>query len=148
MTLVRRSSPLTDVVSFRDMVDRLFDERLFRPMWLAGGEREAMPALDLYTTPDAVIAKLALPGVHAEDVDISIADELVTISGSFKQEKETTEAGYTHKELSRGAFSRTFSLPMAVKAEDAKASFKDGLLTLTLPKTETVKPKHVKVGVA
>jgi len=101
----------------------------------------------VYTTPEAVIAKVALPGVKPEDVDVTIGDGHVTIGGAFKEEKETSEAGYVHKELSQGKFSRSFSLPTAINAEAAKAQFKDGLLTLTLPKTEEVKPKHVKVQV-
>ena len=148
MTLIRRPSPFTDLVSLRDTMERLFDERRFRPTWLGNGEREAAPALDLYTTPEAIVAKMALPGMKPEDVDVTIGDDLVTISGSFKEEKETTEAGYVHKELSHGSFSRSFSIPTAIKSEAATASFKDGLLTLTLPKTEEVKPKHVKVEVA
>jgi HSP20 family protein len=81
-------------------------------------------------------------------VDVTIADDVVTIKGSFEEEKETTEAGYVHKELSRGSFSRTFALPTAIRAEAATAAFKDGLLTLTLPKTEEVKPRHLKVEVS
>jgi HSP20 family protein len=147
MTLIRRPSPFADLVSFRDAMERLFDERMFRPIWpLAGDvERQVVPALDLYTTPEAVIAKMALPGIKPEDVDITIGDDLVTISGSFKEEKQTTEAGYLHKELSRGAFSRSFSIPMAIKTDEATAAFKEGVLTLTLPKSEAVKPKKVKI---
>ena len=148
MTLIRRPSPFTDLVSLRDAMERLFDERFFRPTWLRNGEREAAPSLDLYTTPEAIVAKVALPGVKPEDVDVTIGDDIVTISGSFKEEKETTEAGYVHRELSHGSFSRTFALPTSVKADTATASFKDGLLTLTIPKTEEVKPKHVKVQVS
>ncbi len=145
MTLIRRPTPLSDLVSFQDVMDRLFDEQFFRPMWTADRERQVAPALDLYTTPEAVIAKVALPGVKPEDVDVTIGDDVVTISGTFKEEKETTDAGYVHKELSQGTFSRSFSLPTAIKADAAKAEFKDGLLTLTIPKTEEVKPTHVKV---
>jgi HSP20 family protein len=148
MTLMRRPSPFADVVSFRDAMERFFDDRFWRPITFGNGERQAVPALDLYTTPDAVIAKVALPGVKPEDVDVSISDDIVTITGTFKEEKETTEAGFVHKELSRGSFSRSFALPTAIKAEAAIAAFKDGLLTLTLPKTEEVKPKHVKVEVS
>jgi HSP20 family protein len=148
MTLIRRPLPVADLVSFRDAMDRVFDERLFRPLWLANAERQAVPALDLYATPEAVIAKVALPGVKPENVDVSIDDDIVSITGSFKEEKETTEAGYVHKELNHGSFSRSFSIPTAIKGEAATASFKDGLLTLTLPKTEQVKPKHVRVEVA
>ncbi len=150
MTLIRRPSPIADLVSFRDAMERWFDDRLFRPIWPLTGDAEHVvaPALDLYTTPEAVIANVALPGVKPEDVDVSIGDDMVTISGSYKEEKETTEAGYVHRELSHGTFSRSFSIPTAVKADLATAQFKDGLLTLTLPKSEEVKPKHVKVEVA
>ena len=148
MTLIRRPTPLADLVSFQDAMERLFDERFFRPIWIGNGERRAAPALDLYTTPEAVIAKVALPGVKPEDVDVTIGDDLVTISGAFKEEKETTDAGYVHKELSQGKFSRSFTLPTAIMADAAKAEFKDGLLTLSLPKTEEVKPTHVKVEVS
>ncbi len=148
MTLMRRHSPLADVVTVRDVMERLFDEQFLQPIWRWDSEREATPALDLFTTQEAVIAKIALPGVKPEDVDVTIADDIVTIHGSYQEEKETTEAGYVHKELSRGSFSRTIAVPTAVKAEAATASFKDGLLTLTLPKTEEVEPKRVKVEVS
>lgn len=105
------------------------------------------PALDLYTTPETVVAKVALPGVKPENVDVTVGDELVTISGSAKVASDTSNAGYVHKELTHGTFSRSFWLPTAVNAEGATASFRDGLLTLTLPKTEEVKTKRVKVEV-
>jgi HSP20 family protein len=148
MTLIRRPSPLAEVVTLRDAVERLFDDRLMRPIWPFNGDREATPALDLYTTPESVIARIALPGVKPDDVDVTVADDLVTVNGTFKEEKEKTEPGYIHKELSRGAFHRSFIVPTPVKAEAAKASFKDGLLILTLPKTEGAQPKHLKVEVA
>jgi HSP20 family protein len=147
MTLMRRPSSFAEVVNLRDAVDRLFDERFFRPIWPWTGEHEAVPALDLLTTQDAVIAKVALPGVKPENVDVTVADDLVTVQGSYEEQTETTEAGYVHKELSRGSFTRSFVLPTAVKAEAATATFEDGLLTITLPKTDEVKPKHVKVEV-
>ena len=144
--LNRRPSQLAEIVTARDAFDRLFDERFFRPIW-RWEEREIVPPLDLYSTADAVIAKIALPGVKPEDVDVSIVDDLVTIRGTYKEETETTEVGFVHKELSRGSFSRSFAVPMAIKAEAVKATFVDGLLTLTMPKTEEVKPRHVKVEV-
>ena len=148
MTLIRRPTPLADLVSFQDAMERLFDERFFRPMWIGHGERQAAPALDLYTTAEAVIANVALPGVKPDDVDVTIGDDLVTISGTFREEKETSDAGYVHRELGQGRFSRSFSVPTAIKADAATAEFSNGLLTLTLPKTEEVKPTHVKVQVS
>jgi HSP20 family protein len=148
MSLIRRPSPFIDVVGMREAFDRLFDERWFRPLWTTNGDREISPALDVYTTDEAVMAKAALPGVKPEDVEITIADDLVTISGTFKSETESTEAGYTHKELNRGAFRRSFAAPAAIKADEAKAAFKDGVLTITIPRAEEAKPRHVKVDVA
>jgi HSP20 family protein len=146
MTLTRRPPQMADLEMFREAVDRLFDERPFRPIWLGNGDGETTAALDLYTTPEAVIAKIALPGIKPEDIDVSIADDVVTVRGSFTDEKES-ETGYIRKELTRGSRTRSFALPVAVRSEAATASFKDGLLTLTMPKTEEVKPRHVKVEV-
>ena len=147
MTLTRRPSPMADVVTLRDAMERLFDDRFFRSLWTWDGEREAIPALDLFTTPEAVIAKIALPGVAPEDIDVEIAGDVVTVRGSYKAETETTE-GYLHKELSRGELTRSFVLATPVRSEAATATFHDGLLTLTLPKTEEVKPRHLKVEIS
>ncbi len=147
MTLIRRTTPFTDLVSLRETMDRLFDETLFRPLRFGNGKHEIYPLIDLYTTPEAVIAEVALPGVKPEDVDISIADDLVTITGTYKEMKETVETGYIYKELGRGSFSRSFTIPTMVKTDEIKATFTDGLLKLYLPKAEQVKPKHVKVEV-
>jgi HSP20 family protein len=145
MTLIRRPSPFGDVVTLRDAVDRFFDDRFMRTIWPIEGERVFAPALDLYTTPETVVAKVALPGVKPADVDISIVDDFVTIKGSFIEEKTSKEMGYVQRELSTGTFERSFSTPTTIKPEKAEAVFKDGLLTLTLPKSEAVKPQHVKV---
>lgn len=147
MSLIRRPSPLAEVLTVRDAMERLFDERFMRPIWRWDAERSTAPALDLFTTPEAVIAKVALPGVKPEDVDVSITGDVVAITGSFREEAEKTEAGYVHKELGHGTFARSFVLPAPIKAEAAAAVFEHGVLTLTLPKVEEVKPTHVKVAV-
>ena len=146
MTLMRRPTPMADVVTLRDAMERLFDDRFFRPLWAWDEDREAIPALDLFTTPEAVIAKIALPGVKPEDIDVEIAGDVVTVRGSYKAETETTE-GYVRKELSRGELTRSFVLSTSVRPEAATAAFHDGLLTLTMPKTEEVKPRHLKVEI-
>ena len=105
------------------------------------------PALDLYATREAIVAKVGLPGPKPEDIDVTIDDGFVTIAGSVREE-DSAEADYVHRELGHGSFSRSFWLPTAVQADAATAMFEDGLLTLTLPKTDGVEPKHVKVDVA
>lgn len=148
MAVMHRPTPFSEMITLRDVIEPFFDERLWRPLPMGNGERRHVPALDLFTTPQAVIAKVALPGVKPEDVDITIADEIVTITGSYLEEMQAQDAGYLHKELGRGTFTRTFSLPAAVRTDAATATFKDGLLVLTLPKTEEVKARHVKVQIA
>ena len=93
MTLIRRPTPLSEMVSLRDAMEQLFDDRFFRPIWIGNGERQVAPALDLYATPEAVIAKVALPGVKPEDVDVTIGDDLVTITGrSRRRRRQPTPA--------------------------------------------------------
>jgi HSP20 family protein len=143
MTLINRPTP-----TIRDAMTRLFDEALWRPVWLRELEAELLPALDVYTTPEAVVAKVALPGVQPEDVDVAIADELVTISGRFSAPAEGEEVGYSHRELGHGAFSRHFSVPVPIKPAAASAIFEDGLLTITVPRAEEIRPTHLKVEIA
>jgi HSP20 family protein len=145
MSLMRRRPALADLASMRNEMERLFDDWLPRSWWSPAGERETRPALDLYTTDKEVVAKIALPGVKPADVDVTIADDTVTVTGKFEERTETKEAGYLHQELSQGSFQRSFSLPTAVKTDAAKATFTDGLLTLTLPKTEPAETKRIKV---
>jgi HSP20 family protein len=145
MSLMRRRPAMADLASMRNDMERLFDDWLPRSWWGPAGDRETQPALDLYMTDKEVVAKVALPGVKPADVDVTVADDMVTVTGKYEARKEKKEAGYLHQELSQGSFQRSFSLPTAVKAEAAKATFKDGLLTLTLPKTEPADTKRIKV---
>jgi HSP20 family protein len=133
MTGLPLPAPFTN--AFREAMERLSDGPL-------------APALDLFMTTEGVVAKAALPGVKPDDVDITIGDDLVTISGFVEDESETTKGGYVHRELGHGSFRRSFWLPTEVRAEAATASLRDGLLTLTIPKTEQAKPnQNVKVVV-
>ncbi len=145
MTIVRSPTSIADPGSLRTLVDRLFDDRTFWPLWRSDGGRELGPALDLYSTPEAVIAKVALPGVKPDDVDVTMGDDIVTIRATYHDERKQDESGYVLKELSQGTLTRTFAIPYPVKSDAAKAEFKDGLLTLTLPRTEAVTPTHIKV---
>jgi HSP20 family protein len=105
------------------------------------------PALDLYATRDAIVAKVGLPGPKPRDINVTIDDGLVTIAGSVREE-DAAHAGYVHRELSHGSFHRSFWLPATIQADAATATFKDGLLTLTFPKSEGGERKLVKVDVA
>lgn len=143
MTLVRRM-PLDELMALPRSVERMFEDPFFRPArWLY---REAeLPALDVRTTAEAVIVEAGLPGLKAEDVEVSVDGDVLTITGSFKKEEEKEEPGYFMRELQRGAFKRVVTLPVPVKTEGAEAHFKDGLLTLTLPKAVEAQPHKIAV---
>jgi HSP20 family protein len=127
-------------------MDRLFEESFIHPRhgWPAPSEGEAL-AVDMYETDNDVVVKTAIPGVKAEDVDISVTDDLLTIQGETKAEEKVEEANYVRQERRYGAFARHLTLPSTVVAEQATAEFEDGVLTLTLPKAEEAKPKTIKI---
>ena len=121
-------------------LDRLFGEGL-------SFQNEFYPALDVYQDKDHVIAKFELPGVDPEKVDITIENDVLTLSGSNEETKEVKHEDYYRKEVRSGHFSRSVVLPMAVKGYEAQAQYEKGLLTITMPKEESVKPKKISVSV-
>jgi HSP20 family protein len=143
MTLIRRSSPFGELVSLRQAMDRLFEDSFVRPR--GGGNDENPLALDIYTTPDAVVVEAALPGVKPDDVEISVLGDTLTINASTREEQKRDEDGYSYREIRRGSFSRTITLPAGLKSEAASASFEDGLLILSFPKAEEAKPRQIQI---
>ncbi|UCG38519.1 MAG: Hsp20/alpha crystallin family protein [bacterium] len=105
------------------------------------------PAVDLIDKKDRILVKVELPGISREDVEISLKDDLLTISGEKKEEKEEKGENRYYMERSYGRFSRTLTLPVRVKGEKVKATFKDGVLEVTLPKAEEEKAREVQVKV-
>ena len=140
-----RWDPFRDVVSLRDAMSRLFEESFIRPSAWAAPLEGVGVAVDMMETKDDVIVKVAVPGIKPEDIDISVTGELLTVKGEFKAEQKTEGSNYIRQERRFGAFERTLSLPTQVVADRAKAEFENGVLTLTLPKAEDVKPKTIKV---
>jgi len=145
MNVIRRTSPLGEMLSLRNAMDRMFDETYWRPTWFARGLDEYQVPLDVQTTPDALLVRAALPGVKPEDVEITIDGNTLTISGKLEDEREDDEQGYLVREIRRGSFARTVTLSSDLKTEDAKASFDHGIVTLTIPKAEQAKPRRIPV---
>jgi len=133
--------PFREMVSLRDAMDRLFEESVITPKNMA-----VMPKIDIKDTKSDLVVKAELPGIKEENVDVEIADGIMTISGRKEEEKETEEEGFYHKESHSGEFSRSFSLPADVVADKANAEMKDGVLTIKLPKIEPKKATKVKLG--
>lgn len=131
----------------RDEVNRLFD------LPFAGLENgsEALnpwaPPVDLHEDKDNLIVTTEIPGVTKEDIEVSFHENTLTVSGERKQEKSTKENGVSRQERYYGRFQRSVSLPKSVDPSKIKAAYKDGILTVTLPKTEEAKPKQINVSV-
>ena len=148
MATITRLDPLAEIVSLRSAMDRLFDDSFVTPSgWRSvGGGNVLAPPLDVEETSDEIVVTTALPGMKADDVDITITGQTLTIQGEFRP-AETTEGGqYLHQERRFGAFSRTLQLPVRVQGEEARASFTDGVLTLRIPKAEDVKPRQIRIN--
>ena len=141
-----RWEPWSDLVSLREAMDRLFEESVVRPHagWLAPLGNGSL-AVDMYETDDEVVVKTAVPGIKSEDIDVSITGDVLTIKGETKAEEKVEKANYIRQERRYGAFSRSLTLPSTVVADKATAEFENGILTLTLPKAEEVKPKTIKI---
>ncbi len=106
-----------------------------------------VPAADIYQDKDNVIVEMDTPGIDAEKIDISVENDVLTVSGSRADKNEVKKEDYYRKEVRSGSFSRSVILPMQVKGEEASAEFKNGILKITMPKAEEVKPKKIAVKV-
>jgi len=141
MTDLEKWRPFRETISLRDAMDRLFEDSFITPAKVSGG----MPKIDIKDLKDKVLVKAELPGVREEDIDVEILDNVMTISGERKEEKEKEDEGYYYKESHSGTFSRSFALPSEVLGEKAEADYENGILTITVPKIEPKKAKKIQV---
>ncbi len=140
-----RWDPFREAVSLREAMDRLFEESYLpsRRETARQGDRAFRLALDAYVTPDAIVILANMPGLKPEDVEITIEGETLTIRGERTAPMENVD--YVLQERTFGRFQRTLSINIPIDADKAEAKFENGLLTLTIPKTEAVKPKTIQV---
>ncbi len=145
MADIIRWDPFAEMATLRHTVDRLFDDarpwRLFSPAESGDG----LFPVDLYETADDVVVKASIPGAAPEDIDISVTGEILTLKGEVKADEEQKGENYYRRERRSGTFVRQFSLPSEVDSSRAEAVFENGVLKLTLPKAEAMKPKTIKV---
>jgi HSP20 family protein len=141
-------SPLWQLNTLRDEIDRLFEAPLAE---ITRGSQQFLggwlPAVDLYEDKNNVIVRAELPGMKKEEIEISLHEGVLTLSGERKGEEEHKDAETYRTERFVGRFQRTITLPSPVLADKVTASYKDGVLTVTLPKTEEAKPKQIEVKV-
>lgn len=143
MSNLIRWEPAREMMTLREAMDRLFDDAFTRPLSLRDGW--SVPAIDMYQTDDEIVVKAALPGVKADEVQINITGEVLTLKDEMKHEEEKEEKAWHIREQRYGSFERSIVLPTDVVADKAKADFENGILTITLPKADEVKPRTITV---
>ena len=146
MATIARLEPFRGLSTLQDQFNRLFNES-FRTHPEESALTTWAPAVDIYETPNELVVKADLPDVNEKDIDVRVENNLLTIRGERKFEKSVSEENFLRVERSYGSFSRSFSLPNTVNAEAIGAEYKNGVLTVTLPKREESKPRQVKVTV-
>jgi HSP20 family protein len=137
--------PFGDLISLRDAMDRLFEESFVRMRGLPSPFGAEALAIDMYETTDSVVVKTGVPGIKSEDIDITITGDVLTIKGETKVEEKVEKENYIRQERRHGVFQRSVRLPGSVVPDKAEATFENGILTLTIPKSEEAKPKTIKV---
>ncbi|HEX9872690.1 MAG TPA: Hsp20/alpha crystallin family protein [Candidatus Tectomicrobia bacterium] len=143
-----RWNPNRDMMSVRDEMSRVLNEVFGRgasdeSAWVSGAWT---PPVDIYETDEALVLKAELPGFSKDDISIELKENTLVIKGERKHEDEVKEGNYHRMERSYGAFQRAFMLPMTVDQEKVKASYKDGILELRLPKVQAAQPKRIAVS--
>jgi len=149
--IIRRTvAPVTaDAFSLRDMMNRLMENAFVNPeQWYSDGVPGAgAPAIDVTENNDAYVIRAALPGWKPENVDLTFEGGTLTLKGEVNEESQQNDENtrWHRREIRRTSFARSIALPTEVEADKAKAEFENGVLTLTLPKAEVVKPKQIKI---
>jgi len=146
--------PFRELAPFREFERMRGDMDRFWDSFLEGGLRkrteeggEWLPSLDVGETKSELVVKAEVPGMDAKDIDLSLSDGMLTIKGEKKQEREEKEADYHLVERSYGAFTRSIQLPTDVQSDKISASYKNGILKITLPKSEEAKKKEIRIKV-
>jgi len=143
---LERWEPFREAVSLRDAMNQLFQESFVRPGQNGPSGSTGTLPLDVRETPDAFVVQASLPGFKPDDVQITVHGDTVVIRGEHKAEEKKDEGTWHLRERRAGSFQRAFSLATPVDSDKADAQFENGVLTLTLPKSEKAKPKQIKIG--
>lgn len=148
MALMRwEPTPFKGILDLKKEMDRIFESFFGERFPAFKEEFEFTPSVEVSETDNEVIVKATVPGVDKKDLNITLTEDSITIKGEIKKEKEEKKKNYYRQEISYGAFSRTIPLPVEVNTDGAKATLKDGILEVVLPKSEKAKVKEVKVNV-
>jgi HSP20 family protein len=138
--------PFREIEEMGRRFEDFFGRPFFPALWRRFATEGWSPAIDVAEKYDKFVVKVELPGVKEEDVDVSVAGDMLTISGEKRAESEEKKKGYYYSESSYGSFSRSVTVPSTVDTNKTEADFDKGVLEITLPKTPEVKPKKIKVA--
>ena len=144
MARIVRWDPFNGLVPLRSAMERMADQGL-RPPMPFGLWQDSMMSVDMYETDTGVVVKTPIPGVKAEDIQVSVTGDTLTIRAEVKEDQEIKRESYLRQERRYGACCRSVTLPDGLQTDKAEADYSDGVLTLVFPKAEEVKPKTIKV---
>ena len=141
-----RWEPFRNLTDIQSEVNRLFDTFVGRPNGSAAAGRW-LPAVDMHETKDDLVLTVEVPGVREKDIAVSITGDLLSIKGERRWEDQAKDQKFLYVERAYGQFERLVQLPMAVQADKVKATYRDGVLQITLPKAEELKPREIKIDI-
>ncbi|MEG4090481.1 Hsp20/alpha crystallin family protein [Microcoleus sp. Pol12B4] len=143
--LMRYWQPFTEIETIRQQLDKVFDQRATTR---DNSEATWMPAVELADAGDNFVLKAQLPGIDPKDIDVQVTREAISISGERRYESTDGKSGYVRSEFRYGKFHRVLPLPAHIQNDSVQAEYKDGILTLTLPKVTEARNKVVKINLA
>jgi len=152
MTMLTRWDPFRELSALQDRMSRLFQDSAFGPPSVRGGEESLVsgafvPPVDVYEDDHNIALKMEVPGIDQKDIDIRVENNVLTVRGERKFEKEEKEENFQRVERRYGAFARSFTLPNTVDTENVNADYENGVLKITLAKKAEAKPKQIKVNI-
>ncbi len=148
MSTITRWDPFRGLSALQEQMNRLFDDTVFRGRTDQGAITTWAPPVDIYETEQELVVKADLPDLNEKDLDIRVENNMLTVRGERKFENNISEDNYLRVERAYGAFTRSFSLPNTVNTDAIQAEYRNGVLTVRMPKREESKPKQIKVSVA
>jgi len=146
MSNLTRWEPAREMMTLREAMDRLFDDAFTHSLSMRDSWSASTPAVDMYQTDDELVVRASLPGIKADEVQINITGDVLTLKGEVKHEEEKNDKAWHIREQRWGSFQRSVALPTNVVSDKAKAEFENGILIITLPKAQEVRPKTITVN--
>ncbi len=148
MNTITRWDQSRGLTSLQDQVNRLFEDNFTRDRSAHADLATWAPPVDIYETENELVLKADLPGLQDKDIDVRVENNMLTIRGERKFEKDVNEDDYLRVERAYGPFTRSFSLPNTVSSESVRAEYRNGVLILHMAKREESKPKQIKISVS